>query len=52
MIQDILDMIAAVRENIVVYQEMGDEAAVRAAQGMIADFEEIIAHEMDMLIDV
>jgi len=42
MIEDIKNMIAACEENIVRYKAMGDEKAVKAAEGMIADFEECL----------
>jgi hypothetical protein len=39
--------IAACEANIVMYKALGDEKAVDAAQGMIADFEKILSFEMD-----
>ena len=52
MLQELKNMIAACQENIIKYQAIDDQAAVKAAQGMIADFEEILAHEMDMINNV
>ena len=49
MLQELQNMIAAVEQNIITYKEMGDEKAVEAAEGMIAKFEEMIAHELDMV---
>ena len=40
--QGLLDYIAACEQNIVMYKEMGDEKAVKAAEGMIADFKKIL----------
>ena len=42
MIEDIKNMIAACEENIVRYKAMGDEKAVKAAEGMIADFKKVL----------
>ena len=42
MFEDIKNMIAACEENIVRYKSMGDEKAVKAAEGMIADFKECL----------
>jgi len=36
------DMIQAVEENIVKYKAMGDDAAVKAAEGMIAELKELL----------
>jgi len=42
MIEDIKNMIVACEQNIVKYKAMGDEKAVKAAEGMIADFRECL----------
>ena len=42
MIEGIKDYIKACEENIVRYKEMGDEKAVKAAEAMIADFEQCL----------
>jgi cell fate (sporulation/competence/biofilm development) regulator YmcA (YheA/YmcA/DUF963 family) len=42
MIEGIKEYIKACEENIVKYKAMGDEKAVKAAEGMIADFEECL----------
>jgi hypothetical protein len=47
MLEMINGYIAACEENIVKYKAMGDEKAVAAAEAMIANFEEILAFEMD-----
>jgi len=44
MLEQLQNYIAACEANIVRYKEMGDEAAVKAAEGMIADFENLIAN--------
>ena len=44
MLEQLQDYIIAVEANIVTYKKMGDEAAVKAAEGMIADFENLIAN--------
>mgnify|MGYP001036854465 FL=1 len=44
MLEQLQNYIAACEANIVTYKEMGDEAAVKAAEGMIADFENLIAN--------
>tara|TARA_Y100000389_G_C17281545_1_gene423230 strand:+ start:524 stop:661 length:138 start_codon:yes stop_codon:yes gene_type:complete len=40
--QTLLDYIAAVEENMITYKAMGDEKAVKAAEGMIADFKKVL----------
>jgi cell fate (sporulation/competence/biofilm development) regulator YmcA (YheA/YmcA/DUF963 family) len=40
--QGIKDYIKACEENIVRYKAMGDEKAVKAAEGMIRDFQEAL----------
>ena len=42
MIEGILEYIKACEENIVRYKEMGDERAVKAAEGMIRDFQKVL----------
>ena len=42
MIEQIQNYIAVCEEIIVKYKAMGDEKAVKAAEGMIADFEECL----------
>ena len=49
MLEQLKAYIAACEENIVKYKEMGDEKAVKAAEAMIADFEELMANELDMI---
>ena len=36
------DMIKAVEANIVKYKAIGDDAAVKAAEGMIAELKELL----------
>jgi len=36
------DMIQAVEANLVKYKAMGDDAAVKAAEGMIAELKELL----------
>ena len=40
--QGLLDYIASCEENIARYKAMGDEKAVKAAEGMIADFKKVL----------
>lgn len=40
--QGIKDYIKACEENIILYKALGDERAVKAAQQMIRDFEEVL----------
>jgi len=40
--EQILAYIAACEENIAKYKECGDDRAVAAAEGMIADFQKIL----------
>ena len=49
MLEQLKAYIAACEENIVTYKAMGDEKAVEAAEKMIAQFEEIMAHELDII---
>ena len=42
MIEQLQNYIAACEENIVRYKAMGDEKAVKAAEGMIADFKKVL----------
>ena len=40
--QEIWKYVEACEENIVKYKAMGDEKAVKAAEGMIVDFKQIL----------
>jgi hypothetical protein len=51
MIEQIENMIAACEENIVKYKAIGDDAAVKAAEGMIADFQECLK-EIEMIMEI
>ena len=51
MIEDIKNMIAACEENIVRYKAMGDEKAVKAAEKMIADFNECLK-EINLIMEI
>ena len=44
MLEQLQKYIAACEANIVTYKEMSDEAAVKAAEGMIANFKNLIAN--------
>ncbi len=47
MIEQLQNYISACEANIVTYKEMGDDAAVLAAEGMIADFQKMIKENYD-----
>ena len=51
MIEGIKEYIKACEENIVKYKAMGDEKAVKAAEGMIADFKECLK-EIDLIMEI
>jgi hypothetical protein len=51
MIEDIKNMIAACEQNLVRYKEMGDDKAVKAAEGMIADFKECLK-EINLIMEL
>ena len=51
MIEQIQNYIAVCEENIVKYKAMGDEKAVKAAEGMIADFKECLK-EIDLIMEI
>ena len=42
MIEQLQNYITACEANIVRYKAMGDEKAVKAAEGMIADFKKVL----------
>ena len=51
MIEDIKNMIAACEQNIIYYKAWGDDAAVKAAEGMIADFKECL-REIELIREI
>jgi cell fate (sporulation/competence/biofilm development) regulator YmcA (YheA/YmcA/DUF963 family) len=51
MIEGIQNYIKACEENIVKYKAMGDEKAVKAAEGMIADFKKCL-EEIEMIREI
>ena len=42
MLEELRKLLAAAESNLVRYQEMGDENAIRAGEGMVSDFRKLI----------